>query len=480
MNASDYLARDAVALRTLAASRECSIDEIVSAAIERMRRVDRVVNCICGETPELVEEARRYAREHLDAPLAGVPFVIKDLGPMFGGTLCEMGSRLARGFRFDTDSEFGRRARRAGLITIGRGTTSEFGLNSTAESVLTGPTRNPWNLERSAGGSSGGSAVAVASGIVPMAHGTDGGGSIRIPAACCGVVGLKVSRGRTPVGPMGSNNMLSVSVINVITRSIRDSALALDVFSGPSPYDYIPFDSDGRYLTAINEVNRSRLRIGLCTAFSDARRVEREYQAAVADLGRMCEAEGHSVFEVTPTFSLDQVIETLGYIFCFTFGNRLQKLADSLGRKVDETTVEAAVRAAAEIGVAIDASRLMKVSSSFNEICMQTAEMFTDMDIMITPTLGHPPPELGVLNSNDEHLSFWDYWDRDHDFAHFNPVFNISGQPALSIPVRIGRDNLPIGLQLVGRYGEEATLLRLAADLERELHFERLSPKIPL
>jgi amidase len=437
--------------------------ELVEAAIGRIAAVNPTVNAVV--TP-LFEEALAEGRRPLTAgPLAGVPFLLKDLGTGQAGVLQTAGSRALRDFRPAIDNPMVTSYRKAGLIIAGRTNTPEFGNHSTTEPVLFGPTRNPWALDRTVGGSSGGSAAAVAAGMVPAASGGDGAGSIRIPASCCGVFGLKPSRGRASRAPSGEE-IGGFNVRHAITRSVRDSAALLDAISGPVPGDpYFATPSNRPYLDEVSrEANRMRIawsdRAPLGTA------VDPDCVAAVRETASLLESLGHEVEEAAPDFDAEVMIGPM--VLIWAVGN-LEDATDAeriLGRSLRTDELEDTTWELVEHGKRFSALDVFRAVGELSAAARSIAPFFEKYDAWLTPTLARPPEMLDVLNrSQGGSAEAW--WRFDCEFNAFNPMANITGQPAMSVPLHWTAAGLPVGSLITGRYGDEASLFRLAAQLER-------------
>ena len=464
MPATDHLSRvDAVGLAGLVRRKEMSATELVQAAIARIEAVNPTVNAVV--TP-LFEEALAEARRPLPAgPLAGVPFLLKDLGTGQAGVLQTAGSRALRDFRPAVDNPMVTSYGKAGLIVVGRTSTPEFGNHSTTEPLLFGPTRNPWALDRTVGGSSGGSAAAVASGMVPAASGGDGAGSIRIPASCCGVFGLKPSRGRASRAPAGEE-IGGFNVRHAITRSVRDSAALLDIIAGPVPGDPYFATPPGRpYLKEMNRMPR-RKRIAWSDRAPLGTAVDPECVAAVRETAKLLESLGHHLEEAAPEFDAEVMIGPM--VLIWAVGN-LEDATEAeriLGRPLELGELEDTTWELVEHGRRFTALDVFRAVGELSAAARSIAPFFEKYDAWLTPTLARPPEKLDVLNrSQGGSAEAW--WRFDCEFNAFNPIANITGQPAMSVPLHWTADGLPVGSLITGRYGDESALFRLAAQLER-------------
>jgi amidase len=454
---------DAVGLAGLVRRKEMSAVELVRAAIARIEAVNPTINAVV--TP-LFEEALAEARRPLPAgPLAGVPFLLKDLGTGQAGVPQTAGSRALRDFRPAVDNPIVTSYRKAGLIIVGRTNTPEFGNHSTTEPLLFGPTRNPWALDRTVGGSSGGSAAAVAAGMVPAASGGDGAGSIRIPASCCGVFGLKPSRGRASRAPAGEE-IGGFNVRHAITRSVRDSAALLDAIAGPVPGDpYFATPPARPYLKEMNHMPR-RKRIAWSDRAPLGTAVDPECVAAVRDTAKLLESLGHQVEEAAPEFDAEVMIGPM--VLIWAVGN-LEDAMDAeriLGRPLQLGELEDTTWELVEHGKRFSALDVFRAVGELSAAARSIAPFFEKYDAWLTPTLARPPEMLDVLNrSQGGSAEAW--WRFDCEFNAFNPMANITGQPAMSVPLHWTPAGLPIGSLITGRYGGEAALFRLAAQLEQ-------------
>jgi amidase len=475
MHLDEYTRFDAVGLAELVRRKEVTPAELLEAALAANARVNPRINAVIGTWPD---EARAAVERGLpEGPFRGVPFLLKDLVLHAAGVATDLGSRLTRGTVFPHDSALMERYRRAGLVMVGRTNTPEFGANASTEPVLHGPTRNPWNLERSAGGSSGGSAAAVAAGIVPMAYANDGGGSIRIPAAHCGLFGLKPTRNRISVGPDAGEALNGMGSEHVVSRSVRDSAAMLDATHGPALGDpYLLAPPERPYL---EEVRRKpgRLRIALSrTAFSGAP-VSPECVAAVEDAARLCTELGHEVVEATPKFDYPKLEEAMVTVWGAGIAAWADGLAGMLGRTPGPDNLEAVSWALLRYGRGLKATDLLGALAVFNHVSRTVAPFFAAHDVLLTPTTAVPPYALGVLDMNVPR-SPAEWFHSLFKLIPFTALFNVTGQPAMSVPLSWSADGLPLGLQFVGRWGEEGTLFRLAGQLEEARPWAERRPPV--
>ncbi|MEA3109360.1 MAG: amidase [Gammaproteobacteria bacterium] len=466
MRMAEYAELDANALADALREGTVTQSEVIQAARSVCAALNPSLNAVLefyADAQEAVAEAgeRNLARS---GPLAGVPILRKDVGATEAGRLQECGSRSLVGHRAARDSAYVQLCRRAGLIFVGRSATPEFAISSATESVLNGVTRNPWNLERMAGGSSGGAAAAVAAGIVPIAHASDGGGSIRIPAAACGLVGLKPSRGRVSQGPEGADALLGLGTEFVITRSIRDAAAALDILSQPQPGDPFLLWSPGRSYAQLAATPPARLRIAVTAGRWGEEAVNGEIAIAVASAARLCEELGHQVVWASPRFDFEAALRVLTN--CFAFGLAgLGGVRAASGAAPQPALLEPVTFANWELSRRLTAADIDADLSMANSLRRDVGAFFAGYDVLVTPALANPPPPHGLYSQSRTDLDPLNFMRQCQHTDQFLPIFNITGQPALSIPIGISSLGLPIGLQLVGRSAHEHVVLALGQQL---------------
>jgi len=453
---------DATAQAELVRQKKVQAIELVEAAIERIEQLNPTLNAVV--TP-MYEEARRAATGQLpDGPFAGVPFLLKDLLASYAGVRMTSGSAFLRDFVPPHDSELVARLKRAGLIIVGKTNTPEFGILPTTEPQLFGPSRNPWDKTRTTGGSSGGSAAAVAAGIVPMAHANDGGGSIRIPASCCGLFGLKPTRARNPLGPDFGDMFSGLVAEHAVTRSVRDSAALLDTTSGPEAGD--PYWAPPPARPFLQEVGADpgRLRIAVTTAAPTGVPVHDDCVSAVRDAAALCAELGHEVVEVAPSVDGERLVQSFMALWSAGCTWTIDVAARVTGRTLTPGQFEPLTWGLYQMGAQQSASTYLLALQHLQMVSREIARFFLDYDVWLTPTLGEPPVPLGTFDSPPEHPMRG--MARAAAFVPFTPVCNITGQPAMSMPLYWNADGLPVGTHFVGRFGDEATLFRLAAQLE--------------
>jgi amidase/6-aminohexanoate-cyclic-dimer hydrolase len=456
-----YRDLDALGLAELIRNGETTALEVLECAMAAAQARNGDINAV---TAFFEDAARQRAVQSFpQTPLAGVPFLVKDL-VYIEGIPCTYGSRLYAENVPDHDATIVQRARQAGLVIFGKTNTPEFGLNVATEPALFGPTRNPWNTDHVPGGSSGGAGAAVADGWLPAAHATDGGGSIRIPAACCGLVGLKPSRGRNPQGPDVGEGWSGMSAGHVVSRSVRDSAAFLDAFHGPAPGDpYAAPHFEGSYLERHHEPLK-RLKIAVDLNALTGQEVHRECITAVEQAAALCESHGHTVAEGSPEFDREQYAMATSILVAGNITLNVNNRLKALGRELRDNDIEPHTRMMWELGGALSAEDYAKALQVIHQTGRATARFHQDWDLMLTPVLLSPPVPVGWLDTvnydpvvfNERFVRFWG----------FTNLQNATGQPAISVPLHWSADGLPVGVQFVSAYGDELTLLKLARELE--------------
>ncbi len=458
---------DATACAELVKAGEVSPRELVEAAIARTERHNAELGAVIVP---LYEEARAQAADPAHGPFRGVPIFIKDIGATVGGALHTAGLLPLKraGHRVPHDSHLVAALRRAGFIVVGKTNTSELGILPSAEPPAWPPSRNPYDPARTTGGSSGGSAAAVASGMVPIAHGNDGGGSIRIPASCCGLYGMKPSRGRISAAPEGELNAGLVSE-HVLTRSVRDSAAVLDLLAGVVPGDpYAAPPQLARYAAEITAPPRA-LKVGFATRrlMPDGSVAEShpDCVAAVVHVAKLLDSLGHHVDPVEIEALRDPAwVPNFLAIWVVGAATELDEAARDLGRPIEPREVEPLTWALAELGRLITGPGYAEAWRWLRRATRRIAEFWTRYDLWLTPTVTEPPPPLGTFRSPDDDPLAGIF--RAAEFAPFTAPFNATGQPACSLPLYRNAAGLPIGVQLVGAYGREDLLFRVSAQLE--------------
>ncbi|RUV68591.1 amidase [Mesorhizobium sp. M5C.F.Cr.IN.023.01.1.1] len=472
MRLEEYVAYDATGLGVLVKAGHVSPAELARLAREACARVNLKINAVI----EFYDDAETVAGVD-GGVFQGVPFLRKDIGASERGRLQERGSRLFIGYRPATESYFFQRARGGGLRTLGRTATPELGVASVTESVLNGITRNPWNLELSPGGSSGGAAAAVAAGIVPIAHGGDGGGSIRIPATFTNLVGLNPSRGRISGGPNGQDASFGLSRNFVLCRSVRDMAAALDVFSATFPGD--PFAIRQADRPYVEELKRStqKLRIGVALTKWGDWNIDRDVLRAVSRLAEILKSMGHDVWEMVPPCSAADYVEVLlGLKFIDVPG--LETAAATLGRTIGPDTLEPVNLAAYLAGKDRPLSDAGKMFELIRKLRVDIAEATATFDLLLTPVMPMVSMPHGLYSPSNDSYSVRSWVEMDAATCMYLIAFNITGQPSVSLPVFQSEQGLPIGVHIVSRFGDEATLVRISRDLEEALPWASRRPPV--
>ena len=475
MNLSEYVRYDGLGLAALVRAGEVSREELARAAFEAVDAVNDALNAIVGRVDPPVAAASFDA----DAVFAGVPFVVKDLWHGWSGVECSEASRLGAGIVATQDSVLAARFRRAGLVVVGRGNTCELGLSGQTDPIVFGAARNPWDPSLAPGASSGGSAAAVAAGVVPLAHGNDGGGSIRMPAAYCGLVGLKPSRGRNPLGPPTfGDGAHPVVAHHVMSRSVRDNAAALDVSSGPVGGDFVPLARPLRPF--LEEVSRepAGLRIALCTRIREASEPDSTCVAAARSAAALCERLGHVVEEATPEVAYQDIIDVCMDFYALSVVSSVEAMARATGLRPGPDTLEAPSLSTYEMGRRMSGARIVRRMEQLASIGRVMGEFMRRFDVVITPATSMMPPAVGRYSAGHYQAGDLSYWAEEGETYTFLPLFSVSGQPAMSLPLHWSDEGLPVGVQIAGAIGDEAVLYRLAGQLERAAPWSERRPRV--
>ncbi|MDP3853804.1 amidase [Phenylobacterium sp.] len=469
MDFEDYRKHDAVGLAGLVAKGEVSASELLETAVTRMAQVNPAINAV---TMDLTEWGRAEAkREPTPRALSGVPFLLKDLGAQLAGSATSSGSAVFKDQAAQADSAIVTSYKQAGMVIFGKTNTPEFGLMPVTEPALLGACRNPWDVSRTPGGSSGGAASAVAAGIVPAAHASDGGGSIRTPASACGLFGMKPSRGRVSFAPMGEG-WGGASIQHAVTRSVRDSAVLLDAVCRPQvgdPYFLAPPERP-----FAGEVGRDpgKLAIGFTTAALASDALDPECKAAVLEAARLCEGLGHVVEEVVVPGDLAAMQQGAGDVIGASIAATLEAEAERRGRAIEPDEVEVLTWAMYQRGKRVTGSNYVRGLAAIHAYGRAVAALFQRYDVLLLSTLGSPAIPIGHLTED-----LRQYTPRLFAFMPNTQAFNNTGQPAMTVPLAWSQGGLPIGIQFVGRMGEEAGLFRLAGQLEQARPwFNRVAP----
>lgn len=467
MTAAELLSLDGLSQAELVRGRQVSAVELVDAAISRIEALNPILNCVVIERfDQAREDAMRLDEGERDAgALSGVPVLLKDLGQQIAGVVQIDGSRAHISEPAASDGRFAASYRRAGMIFLGKTSSPEFGNHSTAEPVVHGPCRNPWSTALTTGGSSGGSAAAVAARMVAVAGASDGAGSIRIPASCCGVYGLKPTRGRISSAPLAGETLFGLATDHAVTRSVRDSAALLDASSGPVLGDahWLP-PSARPFLDEIG-ADRDPLRIGVSTSHPTGGDVHPDCIAATEHTAGLLSALGHSVEEAAPTFDVSAMVTSM--LDLWATGNTVwhDALAAAFGRPLAPGELEPTTWELIEHGRRLTAVDLTHALEHLEAVAWQIASFFEQYDLWLTPTLAQPPRPLGDLNRSIGSAAGW--WEYDMQFNPWNPIANICGSPAASLPLFWNDAGLPIGTMLTAPFGGEGMLIGISAQLEQ-------------
>lgn len=460
---SDYADYDGLGLAELVRTRQVHPQEVLDAAWGAIEALNPRINAIVASMREIAE--RDIRRGLPDGAFKGVPIVLKDEYLFYSGFPCDFASRLGAGTTAVRDSTLVNRYLAAGLVITAKSNLPEFGASVTTESVAKGRCNNPWRLSHTSGGSSGGSAAAVASGMVPVAYANDGAGSIRIPASCTGCFGLKPTRGRTPTGPVDGEYWNGLVVQHAITRTVRDSAALLDATDGWEPGSlHAAPGKAGPYLGDVS-TPPGKLRIAFSAVSPAGTAVGASCVEAVEKAAQLCRDLGHEVVEDAPGYSGQELADHIADLLAIHLARGIDQLAHSSGRAASESTIESAHYHLSQHGRNLPATTLLAVLEYFGTLARQVAPFFQRYDLWLTPTLGTSPVEHGFITANDP--DWRRYIERYFTFVPFTPLANAAGLPAMTLPLHIDEDGLPVGIMFTGRFGAEDTLFRLAGQIEQ-------------
>lgn len=474
---NDILRLDALGQAELIRQAKVSPREVLNASISAIEAVNPTLNAVIHQRFDAaLIEADRRAEEA--KPFFGVPLLLKDLGGLMQGEPHYAGTKILKviDWRSPIDSYLVSAFKKAGFIVLGRTNCPELGSTITTEPTSYGPTRNPWNPEYSPGGSSGGSAAAVSSGMVAVAHGNDGGGSIRIPASCCGLVGLKPSRGRVSQGPLMADAWNGATIDHVLTRSVRDSAAVLDVICGYRTGDpFTPWPPPSSYFDAASTKPR-RMKVALLDHPAiPGREPDADCKAAVATTGALLEELGHEVVEAHPKAMEEEEFQPIFTTIaaCWVSAD-LQNFSRLLGREVGPGEFEPENQYLASLGLKTSVASYLEATTWIATFRRRMLSFWEEdgFDILLTPTLARPPAPLGYL-SDPKH-----WVERTFDYIQFTPQFNATGQPAISLPLHVTSTGLPIGVQLVGGFAKEHEIISIAAEIEAARPWKVVKPKV--
>ena len=488
---------DGLGLAEVVRNKEVKPAELVEEAISRIEKLNPLLNAVIHE---MYDQARETAVSNLpDGPFCGVPFLLKDFIADYAGVPTRKGNRFHQDYVPDLDSEIVQRYKASGVIILGKTNTPEFALTPWTEPELFGPSNNPWNLTRTTGGSSGGSAAAVAVGMVPLAHGNDGGGSIRIPASCCGVFGFKPTRGRNPIGPDLTEAWHGLACDHVLTRSVRDSAAMLDATAGPdvgAPY-YAP-PPPRSFLEEVG-TDPGKLRIAFTSKPFLPSVIHQDCIKGLEATASLCQDLGHEVVEASPSIDGEIFAQAFLTMLCCETWADIEEAEIRLCRQATVEDFEPTTWMLGLLGKQITGGAFAKAIRQLQRSGRQIGQFFETYDVMLTPTLALPPVPTGTFQPTKTEIFGMKLLGRlnagkllnaatwieagaaqAYQFVPYTPVFNATGQPAMSVPLHWSEEGLPIGMHFVGRYGDETTLFRLAGQLEQAKPWHDRTPPITL
>ncbi len=471
---------DATELARRVRDGEVSSVELVDAAIAAIEAVNPKLNAVVHR---MYEAARATAKSPLPGPFSGVPAVVKDFDGFVKGVPYTASCRLLEGFVPDHDAENIARLRRSGLVFLAKTNLPELAILGTTEPAWRGPTRNPWNTNHSTGGSSGGSAALVAARAVPVGHGGDGGGSLRIPASACGLVGLKASRGRIPLGPDQGEAWGGYVQTGVLVRSVRDAAAFLDVLAGPMPGDPYAAPAPARAFSAEVGAPPGKLRVAITTRSLFGKHTHADCAKAAEDTAKLLESLGHTVEEAAPPFDRDRLVRAYLTQIAVGVATEIEDFAKLTGRRPNPSMFEASTWFLRQVGLTMSAVELQDARDAIQDASRKLGMFFERYDLLVLPTLAYPPARIGELIPKVSEraglrvlralpvrpairAALAALAANSFERLPNTQLFNQTGQPAISLPLAVSSDGLPIGVQLVARYGDEATLLRASAQLE--------------
>jgi amidase len=475
--ADDPLWQPAVEQARMIRDGELSSRELVQASLDAIERVNGELNAFVHVAAERALGEADALQPGDDRPLAGVPIAVKDLLALVEGMPMTWGMAAMEGYVPDEDSAVIRKLRNAGAIIVGKTNTPELGILPVTEPHANGATRNPWDAGRTPGGSSGGSAAAVASGMVSLAHGNDGGGSIRIPAAACGLVGLKPSRGRVSLQPAWSEGGVGLATDGSLTRTVLDTAVALDILAGYEPGDAYVVPPPTQPFAEAARRDPGRMRIAIATHAPNDAPIDPEVEQAVRDTTALLESLGHSVEEAQPEVDPEQYVQNFVAVWIGETGEELHTLETLLGRPLDRDRIEPLTRQMEEIAKSMSATDFLIALDYLRRISRKIISFWERFDVLVTPTLTSPAIEIGSLDPDEGQEPVTQLL-ASANWVPFTPVWNVTGQPAISLPLAESSAGLPIGVQFVGAPAAEDALLSLAAQLEAARPWADRRPKV--
>lgn len=444
---------------------EVSARELVEASLAAIEALNGELNAFVLTTAEQALAAADAVEAGDPRPFAGVPIAIKDLVALTAGVRTTFGMSATGDYVPDHDTHTYRRLRESGAIMVGKTNTPEMGILPVTEPARFGPSRNPWDPSRTPGGSSGGSAAAVASGMTALGYANDGGGSIRIPASCCGLVGLKPSRGRVSVGPTWTELVAGFAVEGVVTRTIADTATALDVLSGPEAGDPYWAPSPSAPFAEAAGRDPGKLRIGYSTESPNGTPVHEHCVSATREAAELLESLGHDVVEQNHDWDGDVYVENFVRVWLGVTGDEIRDYEELIGHPIDRDQLEPLTRQMLETAEMVTATDYLHSLGTLRKLSREIVGLWDDIDVLLTPTLAQPPIEIGALQPAEGEPPIQMLMN-SAGWVPFTPVWNVTGQPAMSVPLVESPDGLPIGVQIVGAPAGEERLISLAAQIE--------------
>ena len=478
LESEDYLGKDAVELSAGIRAGDYSVVEVTECAINRAEKVESSIHSIVTqnferalETAKIIDNSAEYLQKSI---LAGFPFLIKDLSTV-KGLPATFGSNLFKDNKANISSNIVQKYLNAGLNIFGLTNTPEFGLTLTTEPIANGVTRNPWNLEYSTGGSSGGAAAAVAAGISPVAHATDGGGSIRIPAACCGLFGLKPSRGLTAIENKLGDSWSGMSVGHVVSQSVRDSAAFLDIIKLEQANLFPLPPAPKSFLDKLGSEPRS-LKIGLQLQHPLDQAIDNDCLDGVKQAGMLCESLGHKIEEINHPIDYGPITSAMSKLINTHIFQRVHARICQLDLKLNEADIETSTRIVAKLGSDVTAVEFLQARDLLYAAEVTMAQFHQSCDIIVSPVLTKTPAKLGWLNMNSNDMK--EYTQRFRQYSGFTSIYNGTGQPSMSIPLHRSASGLPVGVMFTGPWGSDQLLLDLASQLEHSQPWQRYAPNI--
>lgn len=474
MRLEEYAKYDGVGLASLVKNKEVTTDELTHLALNGIDKVNPKLNALAQLIPS------KHKKTHVQkGPFEGVPFLIKEYPLHASNVRVRMGSEMTgEGIKPPMNSSLMNRFQQAGLNTIGTSHIPEFALSGSTESIRFGYTRNPWATSRTPGGSSGGAAALVAAGVLPMAHGNDSGGSLRIPASCSGLIGLKPTRGRVPSGPFVSEPFFGLECEFALTKTVRDTAVLLDAVSGPDKGAYSWAERPLESYSATYSKPTSNLKIAVMKTPFNGATVHQEILEELTGTIKLCEQLNHEIVEDSPRIDIEKLGES-SFRFCMVSMYRvIDRIAKTLKVEPSEKNLGPVAYSSYQYGKQITVDELMEAQVIQNEVSRIVGQFFDDYDVLLSPSLAELPVHVNELSSITPDLDLFEWFRRLDAFVAFQELFNMTGQPAISLPLGWSKEGLPIGMQFVGRYADETTLLQLANQLEHVKPWRNQKPPV--